>query len=398
MAREITTAPPKGPEAFSGDTDVYAQAQAAILLGMGVQLRGDQIKTERQAEAAGQPTEILEAVATVEAVPGDEEFPIPSLAPTAERVALESSRDITESVAEMTLESAGAEPAGRERLAERVYSDPTPDNAAALIHASLFHHDPLVRVAAAAASLPLTTEVDTATSILRAGTHSSDELVREVAATALARFAPDDETLRDLRGPQRSIEYEGIVLEGLEAPAAPSRIIIHGTWATSNAWWQPGGDFHELIKGNVWPDVYGAADRYRWSGGYSDNARALGGKQLVAWAQAHGGNGMSLLAHSHGASVAMLATWDAAAITFDKLRFLSSPVHPSKYKVNFARVGSVSSVRVRMDLVLLADGSGSRFTDPQYDEHVLPIWFNHSASHDPKVWTKYGVAAMLKLP
>jgi hypothetical protein len=94
----------------------------------------------------------------------------------------------------------------------------------------------------------------------------------------------------------------------------------------------------------------------------------------------------------------MLATWDAAAITFDKLRFLSAPVHPSKYRVNFARVGSVSSVRVRMDLVLLADGSGSRFTDPRYDEHVLPIWFNHSASHDLKVWTKYGVAAMLNLP
>ena len=388
MAREITTAPPKGPEAFSEDTDVYAQAQAAILLGMGVQLRGDQIMTERQAEAAGQPTEILESVATEEAVPGDEEFPIPSLAPSAERVPLES-----------TLEGVSAEPAGRAALADRVYSDPTPENAAALIHASLFHHDPLIRVAAAAAALPLSTEVETATAILREATHSSDELVREVAATALARFAPDDDTLRDLRGPQRIIAPEGVeALESLEVPALPPRILIHGTWATNNAWWQPGGDFYEHIKANVWPNVYGAADRYRWSGGYSDNARALGGKQLVAWAQTHGPAGMSVMWHSHGCSVAMLATWDAAAITFDKLRFLSAPVHPSKYKVNFARVGSVSSVRVRMDLVLLADGSGSRFTDPRYDEHVLPIWFNHSASHDPKVWTKYGVAAMLKLP
>jgi hypothetical protein len=63
--------------------------------------------------------------------------------------------------------------------------------------------------------------------------------------------------------------------------------------------------------------------------------------------------------------------------------------------VNFSAVQRVVSIRVRLDLVLLADGSGSRFTDPRYNEHVLPVWFNHSASHDPNVWVKYDVPGML---
>lgn len=392
MARENTTAPPKGPEAFTNDSDVYAQAQAAILLGMAVQLRGDQLKEDARASAVGEEAPVLESVPGAEA---EDEFPLPQLRPSAERVPFESSQDITESVAAISVESAGAEPQARTALAERAFGDPTPENAAALIHASLFHPDPLVRVAAAAAALPVTTEIETAMNVLREGTQSDDELVREVAATALARYAPEDDALRAVRGPNESPALEGVELE---APMGPARIIIHGTWATNNAWWQPGGDFYEFIKAGTWPDVYGAADRYRWSGGYSDHARALGGKQLAAWAQTHGGNGLSLLAHSHGASVAMLATWDPSGITFDKLRFLSSPVHPAKYKVNFARVGSVSCVRVKFDLVLLADGSGSRFTDPRYDDQTLPIWFNHSATHDPAVWTKHGVAAKLKLP
>ncbi len=63
--------------------------------------------------------------------------------------------------------------------------------------------------------------------------------------------------------------------------------------------------------------------------------------------------------------------------------------------MNFAAVRKVVSIRVKMDLVLLADGSGSRFSDARYNEHVLPVWFNHSATHDPATWKKYNVPAML---
>jgi len=44
-----------------------------------------------------------------------------------------------------------------------------------------------------------------------------------------------------------------------------------------------------------------------------------------------------------------------------------------------------------MDLVILADRGGQKFTDPRIDEHVLPVWFDHFATHDPAVWDKYNI-------
>ena len=53
------------------------------------------------------------------------------------------------------------------------------------------------------------------------------------------------------------------------------------------------------------------------------------------------------------------------------------------------------SFRVRMDLVILADRGGQRFQDNHIDEHVLPIWFDHFATHDPHTWDRYRVRSML---
>ena len=59
------------------------------------------------------------------------------------------------------------------------------------------------------------------------------------------------------------------------------------------------------------------------------------------------------------------------------------PVHVPKYLPNFSQVSKVVSIRVRADLVILADRGGQRF-HPKITEHVLPIWFDHSAPHDPR--------------
>jgi hypothetical protein len=45
--------------------------------------------------------------------------------------------------------------------------------------------------------------------------------------------------------------------------------------------------------------------------------------------------------------------------------------------------------------VILADRGGQHFSDPRISENVLGIWFDHFATHDPKVWTKYNVPARL---
>ena len=91
-------------------------------------------------------------------------------------------------------------------------------------------------------------------------------------------------------------------------------------------------------------------------------------------------------------SVAMLAT--QGALTVGELVLLSCPVHP-EYAPNFANVSRTVSVRVKWDLVILADGGGQRFEDPGIEEHVLPIWFNHSATHSPDVWATHHVDQMI---
>ena len=50
-----------------------------------------------------------------------------------------------------------------------------------------------------------------------------------------------------------------------------------------------------------------------------------------------------------------------------------------------------------MDLVILADLGGQRFNHPDIREIILPIWFDHGASHDPQVWQQHNIAQKIAL-
>jgi hypothetical protein len=269
-------------------------------------------------------------------------------------------------------------------LARRLARDPSPLNLAQLTCACLRHPHEVPRVAAAAAHFELSTRPAQALEILARSLRSADPLARALAATAMARIAPEDERLRALLGRRPS-----------RRARRPSRtsLLVHGTFARSSTWWQPGGDFHEYLRAEVRPDLYGAGDRFDWSGGWSDAARALGAADLRAWVGARGLAGLSLFTHSHGGSVAMLASQDGLAV--GDLVLLSCPVHVDRYVPDFARIARVVSIRVRLDLVILIDGGGQRFDDPRIEEHVLPIWFDHFATHDPEVWRDHDVPTFL---
>ena len=90
----------------------------------------------------------------------------------------------------------------------------------------------------------------------------------------------------------------------------------------------------------------------------------------------------------------MLAN-QARAIDIGLLVLLSCPVHKNKYWPDFNRTRKVVSIRVHMDLVIPADGGGQRFRDPQIHENVLPLWFNHSTTHDPDTWIQHKIPEML---
>jgi hypothetical protein len=269
-------------------------------------------------------------------------------------------------------------------LARRLTRDPTTLSLAQLTRACLQHPNELPRIAAAATYFEVSTRPEPALRVLEGSLASPDPLARTLAATALSRIAPEDPRLQAL-------------LRRRRAPRArrPSRtsLLVHGTFARSSSWWQPGGDFHEYLHDEVRPDLYGASDRFEWSGGWSDAARALGAADLRAWVAARSLAGLSLFTHSHGGSVAMLASQDGLAV--GDLVLLSCPVHVHKYVPDFSRVARAISIRVHLDLVILMDGGGQRFGDPRIEENVLPIWFDHFATHDPEVWQDHDVPSLL---
>jgi pimeloyl-ACP methyl ester carboxylesterase len=389
MPYPIITQPIPCPPAFAEDTPETCPSQAALLLALGMQLRGDdEALHARAAATTGRdmvsvfPTRDLDA------------FPIPRLAVTGQRLDPDAVRQRLargDYLQRLYLRERGpvyTVPSGaRAELAERLYYEPTPSSAASLFEASLAHPDELVRVAAASSYLEISATPERLIGVLAGGTFSDEPLVRDVAATALHHAAPDHPRLRQLLAPGPLPS---------DQPPSHTAMLVHGTFARSYPWWQPGGDFHSYLAASVRPDLYAAADRFDWSGGYSDVMRLAGADELRAWVAAHGLDGLDLITHSHGGSIAMLAS--QAGLRVDTLLLLSCPVHVHKYRPDFQRVHRVLSLRVRMDLVILADRGGQRFRDGRIEEHVLPVWFDHSATHYPRVWEEHQVPQRLRFP
>lgn len=369
---DIVTQPPKREEAFAEDSDTAHQAQAAILLGMGLRMRGDDIFAGRHARDAKGLARVGQ----------EEDFPIPEVgAVTAVFAdAADLRRQVLRRMPRAEVAEVAATPAARAEMAADVYKHPTPENAAVLIAASMQHRDPLVRVAAANAALPMTADASEPVAMLDRLAHSGDELVREIAAMTLAHHDPEHIVVPTERQPN---EEEESVRE------PQGSMLIHGTFARNEPWYQPRGDFHVYMLSNVWRDLYSASDFYRWTGYYTDVARRDAGTALVDWTNARGLAPMRLAGHSHGASVMMVAS---RRLKIECAVLLSSPVHPGTYDLDFGNVRNVRSIRVQYDLVLMADRSAQRFVDPRYNDLILPIKFNHSATHYPSVWKQYPLA------
>jgi len=270
-------------------------------------------------------------------------------------------------------------------FAQTHFSEGSSKSAIDLMEICLRHRNELVRVSAAAAYSEHSSELDRLIRILEVGTLSAEDLVRSIAATALALAAPDNARLK---------EMQGIARQSGAAGAGDTTTIIHGTWAQNSPWWQPRGDFHTYILQSVRHDLYSQQDRFGWSGGYSDAARALAASDLVTWVQNHKEQGLDLITHSHGGNIVFLATQNG--LDLGELILLSCPVHVPKYQPDMTHIHKkVVSIRVHFDLVILADRGGQRFNVPGITENVLPIWFDHFATHNPDVWRQHNVPAMI---
>jgi len=268
---------------------------------------------------------------------------------------------------------------------------PTRKNAATLSYAALNDPDMLVQIAGACALshvLPNSSPAQEVIMKLDAGARESDELRRDVAATCLARLQPKYDW------PQNLVAQPPDWGDG---PPAHTSLVVHGTWAAKGGWWHPGGDFYNYLAPLV-HDLYSDPDTFFWSGKWDGAERELAAQQLLYWASKKNAQCLNVFAHSHGGNIIFLASRiNRPTLAFGRTVLLSVPVHPRYYVPDFSRFQSLIAIRVHLDLVVLADGGGQSFPESNIsiEEKVLPIWYNHSASHSPDTWKLYNLMAGL---
>ena len=259
-----------------------------------------------------------------------------------------------------------------------LYDAPSTEKAAALFEASMRSEHPLVAVAAAAGARETTRLRKTSRRILEDGTESTDQLVAGVAREVLRQIDPQNEHLQPHVGGRTSQELRDV--------SSHTAVVTHGTWARDGAWYQPGGDFYVGLSQNR-PDLHLHNQSFQWSGGYSHGARRLGAIDLEQWLVGQQLATPDFFSHSHGGTVAHLAT--GRGVTFDRLVLMSWPVHQQWFP-DFSKVNRIVDVRVRADLVILADRGGQRFRTNQFNvEEHRHGWFNHFSTHESDYWNDH---------
>ena len=311
------------------------------------------------------------------------EFPLPNLQKLKGdhhvKVA-EACRRLGVSERELQQESEPALEQQMTRVAREVYEKPSIEGAAALFEAAMTSPHPLVAVAGAAGARETTRLRPKIRKTLEAAAKSKDRLVSRLALEAISHI-----------GPMESIVDKKVIKQPKSRKRrrqSNTAVITHGTFAANASWFRPGGDFYEALK-NKRPDLDVHDRSFRWTGAYSDKARGADAVLLKQWISDQGLMVPDLFAHSHGGTVAHLAT--QKGVQFDRLVLMSWPVH-KKWHPDFSRIKRIIDVRVRMDLVVLLDGGTQRFRskDFQIEEHRIG-WFDHSSTHEPAYWDDHGL-------
>ena len=367
--REVTPVP--GPAAFRARGRDARMSQAAIVLSAGA--------------AVGGRWEQLDAPEAI------------GLPPELGRIERSGGVSLEDALAPLEVDVASHVSAGRRtfppatsaQLTESLVERPHPVTAATLVEVNLHSDSPLVRTSAAVAALDTAGGAQRTDVVARLveGADASDDLTRQIARIGLARVDPEHDKLAHLVG-------RAARLTGTDRPSHTA-VVTHGTFAARTRWWRPGGDYYTYLDGLA-PPLNLHDPSFQWSGLYSDPARQLAAQQLTAWLVDQGLQLPDFFAHSHGGTVANLAT--RAGAEFQRLVLLSWPVH-TQWFPDFIQVTRIIDVRVRLDLVIMADRGGQTFTPPtafrgKVTSHVNG-WFDHGVTHDPAYWQQHGLAAAL---
>lgn len=366
---EIET-PVPCPEAFFEITELSEYSRAAFLLSIGIQLNppNENVKEE-----------LFETNVA---------FPLPKINKLESRVnsiELEQIIDFGAPVNDENLINSYA----RNIIEHLYYSEEDKwKHSIRLLYIFMNHPNDLLKVSAAISwidSVEVSYDSEAISILLSVAIKAENDLVRDMAVTCLSRLY----ALLGFRG------NDHLNLDADLEVIKSDSYIVHGTIFSNpgksyEKWWEPNyGDLHKYLKNGSRPNLYEGIDYFKWSGGWNDYARQEGSEKLVEWVNKHDMHDTDAFAHSHGCNVAMLATQD---IKVKNLILMSCPIHWNLYKPNFSNVKNILSIRVKWDLVIMADRGGQRFRDTRISEKVLPLWFTaHDASRKSNTWKKSSI-------
>ncbi|MET7650244.1 hypothetical protein [Streptomyces sp. NPDC005486] len=266
--------------------------------------------------------------------------------------------------------------------------------ATALLYSGLFSPSELVRISSASQLSWLVDDLEgNVREHLIQGCRSDSYTVQMISASALGRHEEDHEVLHNLIDPQPNCD---------SAEPAHTSTIVHGTWAANGVWWRPEGDFFQFLKQHASPDLYDGSGYFRWSAKWKKKERRGAGFKLEQWLTTnvapHPGTKIkefdTVFAHSHGANVSLSAGLVGAKITFLVL------LHPAidrrtsrEMQLILSNISGVLAFFPHFDLTVLADRSLRGF--PKHDDKVterkIPGWFKHDALLDPYTWHQNGL-------
>lgn len=178
-----------------------------------------------------------------------------------------------------------------------------------------------------------------------------------------------------------------------------SVVLIHGTHFEVNPdpdWYYPHrGELHNYVR-QYRPDIYSGQDFYEWEGRWSDRGRYIAAKHLVNWVDLYSLHGCDIVCHSHGGNVVMKAA--ERGVQFNKVVFLSCPVHWHKYNLKSGRITEAHAARARFDFVIFADGGRQKFppeANLTSDQIVTGFFGGHVKTRLPKTWRKHNLQDLL---
>lgn len=259
---------------------------------------------------------------------------------------------------------------------------------------------PHARVCAAYAYWQATGLTEAVVPILTNAANSPDADERLLGTISLAKVQP--ELVEPLQG--KVSADKAMATRSAATSSKSMTVIVHGTFARKEPWYQPGGDFHTYIARQVYADVYSKSDFFFWSGSYALTDAELkkiwtaAANKLVSWCRNHPTKKLRLICHSHGCNVVNIAT--QKGLQACSLIQLSPPVRkwnlPDMLNVSGDRIFNMHSTH---DPVVAVDGGAQNYDGTlvdAFERERIVSFFSHSDSHDKGLWKKKKVPKLVK--